>query len=168
MYGQQLFGGFSATVDFKDAGGTLLGSIAVSATGPNQRTFAGWTDVGGIASVEITSAVPIHPAVIDDHMYGLDQAFASEVQSFGSGCNRTFASFYENHGAFDLSNTSLAFSPVGANYVVLPGTSPVVAPIAQPSLINGVSALSLGWTFPYPGGTTTQLYVGRRGFVRFT
>ncbi|MCK5942718.1 MAG: hypothetical protein KAI24_12150 [Planctomycetes bacterium] len=169
MYAQQLFGGFSAVVTFRGPGGNVLGTVPVAATAPNVPTFVGWTAVGGIASVEIASVTAFHKATIDDHAYGLDQASASDVVPFGSGCYEHFASFYEDHDAFDLSNTSLAFTLTNGSYVVQPTTSPVASPTGPPLIWGyGVFPLALGWTFPYPGGTTQDLYVGSEGFVRLS
>lgn len=93
--------------------------------------------------------------------------FAS-LTPFGDGCNEGYASFYEN-GPFDLSGTSLGMIDTGSGYVVLPGTTAVATPSAAPTAMGDDQVLSfaLGWTLPYPGGTTTDLWVSSNGFLYF-
>ncbi len=89
---------------------------------------------------------------------------------YGTGCNNEYASFYENHTAFDLSNTSLALQFIGTGYVALPGTTALYVPTTAPVTMGDdvVIQFPLGWTLPYPGGTTTDLWVSSNGFVNAT
>lgn len=170
LWARQLIGPFTGTVTFRDTNNNTLGSLAITATGPGQVTFAGWQDVGGIASVELVSGNAIHPIVIDNHTYGLDALLASEKESFGAGCNETYASFYETTSSFDLSNRSLSFTYTGNTYVVLPGTAAPLPTTGTPISFNASSVVTfpLNWTLPFPGGTTDKLYIRSRGFVQLS
>lgn len=169
LWAQQLFGPFTGTVTFRDASANALGSLAVSATGPGQASFVGWQHAGGIGLVELVSGNGIHPMVIDNHTFGLDWRLASDKGSFGTGCNTTFASFYESTNNFDLSNSSLSFTNLGATYLVVPGTDLPLPATGTPTPFTGsILTLPLNWNFPFPGGTTDRLYVGSKGFVRFS
>lgn len=94
--------------------------------------------------------------------------FATAIR-FGEGCNKTFASFLESFTAFDLNNSTLLFVPTGNGYVVLPqaGTANWHTPSGGAQVIGDDQVLpfALGWTLPYPGGTTTDVYVSSNGFV---
>ncbi|MCB9884317.1 MAG: hypothetical protein H6838_02430 [Planctomycetes bacterium] len=95
--------------------------------------------------------------------------YAQKVR-YGTGCNNEYASFYENHTAFDLSNTSLAMQFIGTGYVGIPGTTALYVPTSAPVAMadDQVLQFSLGWTLPYPGGTTTDLWISSNGFVNAT
>ena len=87
--------------------------------------------------------------------------------SFGGGCNTEYAAFQESYASCDLSNLSFAMQNVGTGYVVLPGTTPLYVPTSAPVAFGDdvVVPFSLGWTLPYPGGTTNTLYVSSNGFI---
>lgn len=163
------FAGASGTARFKDPGGVILGTVPFTLPGgAGQRAFVGWQHAGGIGSVEITMPLVFSP-MIEDHLYGIDQSQVALEASYGTGCNEIFASFYESNFAFDLSNTSFRLSAAGTGFVFTPGTNPVVPPTASPSGMGNftVSTFPLGWSFPYPGGVTTDLFVSSHGFVHF-
>ncbi|MCB9886363.1 MAG: hypothetical protein H6838_12785 [Planctomycetes bacterium] len=86
---------------------------------------------------------------------------------YGDGCVRQYASFQESYSACDLSNTSFAMQNIGTGYVVLPGSTPLYVPTSTPIVMGDdqVIQFPLNWTLPYPGGTTTDLYVSSNGFV---
>jgi hypothetical protein len=168
LWAQLLLGSGRCTVTFRDASANALGSLVISAAVPGQVSFAGWQDAGGIASVELVSAISIQQMVIDNHTYGLDSQLASDKESFGAGCNTTYASFYEGTNNFDLSNTSLSFTNTGTTYRVIPGSDLPLPVTGTPTPINStVVTFPLNWTFPFPGGSTDRLFIGRMGFVRF-
>ena len=94
---------------------------------------------------------------------------------YGAGCNDTALSFYENLGVqlWDLSGTagspnSVRMTPTGAGYVVTPGSNAWFTPTSA-DLALGDDALSaaqpLGFSFPYPGGITTDILVCSNGFA---
>ena len=94
----------------------------------------------------------------------------------GSGCYDDPSSFYEvfPSATFDLSNTGIQLAPIGTAYAVT-ACPPTLVPPTTPPLTNagGVQlgdddrtlALPLGFTFPYPGGSTTQIVVTSNGNV---
>jgi len=89
---------------------------------------------------------------------------------YGEGCIKQDETIYEVFPAntFDLSNTTLQLLPTGTGYAVLQGT-PQWFPVVSPDLLLGDDAVSgplpLGFTLNYPGGSTTDVYVGSNGFV---
>jgi hypothetical protein len=95
----------------------------------------------------------------------------STATSVGTGCvDRASASFYETFPAstFDLSNTSLMLIPSGNGYVALPGSATWWTPVGGNLGLTDDSvsaALPLGFTLPYPGGVTTDVYASSNGFV---
>jgi hypothetical protein len=94
---------------------------------------------------------------------------------FGAGCDSREQSFYEEFGAgaFDLAGTpstvnSIALNPVGTGYVVSSGSSNWFTPTSTPIVLTDDSltaALPLGFTFNYPGGSTTDIKICSNGFV---
>ncbi len=101
-----------------------------------------------------------------DVYIGGASGFATVIP-FGAGCGNEYSSFYENMAAFDLSNTSLTMNFIGNGYAVLPGTTPIAPQTSAPVTMGDdvVIPFSLGWTLPYNGGTTTDIYVSSNGFV---
>jgi hypothetical protein len=91
----------------------------------------------------------------------------STNSTIGSGCVNQFASIYENQTAFDLANTSLSFQFIGTGYAVLPGVTPIAPQTSAPVTMGDdvVIPFALGWTFPYAGGATTDIYVSSNGFL---
>jgi len=129
--------------------------IGLAASGPNQ---ACWTEVAfNVARVDVYVAA--NPG----------GGFATKL-NFGGGCYRSFGSFYENNGAFDMSNTSLQMINLGNSYLVQPGTATWHTPTGGQVTLGDdvVQQFSLGWTLPYPGGTTTDLWVSSNGFINAT
>jgi hypothetical protein len=94
---------------------------------------------------------------------------------YGAGCNDTALSFYENLGVqnWDLSGTagspnSFRMTPTGTGYSVTPGSNGWFTPASADLALtdDSLSAVQpLGFTFPYPGGSTTDIKVCSNGFV---
>ncbi len=96
-------------------------------------------------------------------------SFASSG-SIGAGCTTSFGSVYENHTAFDLSNTSLSFTFVGNQYLLTPGTTAIAPQTSAPVTMGDDQVLQfpLGFSMPYAGGTTTDVWVSSNGFINLT
>lgn len=89
---------------------------------------------------------------------------------YGRGCVGKYETFYETFtgGNFDLSNTSLQLIFAGNGYIALPGGSGWHTPAGTQLTLSDDSVSgpqSLGFTLPYPGGSTTDVYVSSNGFV---
>lgn len=111
----------------------------------------------GALSVQVGSVVPS----------GL--AFANKA-SIGSACGGCTGSFYElfpSSGAFDLAGRSMTMTLNGGAYTV--AETPVAfVPAAGTNLglgLNSQAIVTLPFSLPYPGGTTTQLQVCSNGYV---
>jgi hypothetical protein len=106
---------------------------------------------------------------------------AGYTTAFGAGCYNLPQSYYERlvgpggglSTTYDLSNTTLSMINQGNNYLVYPG---VAATIAQPTSAalttvgttwdDDITApQTLPFSFPYPGGSTTQIIVSTNGHV---
>lgn len=91
---------------------------------------------------------------------------------YGTGCGGTNCqtSFYEEFSpasAMDLANSSWTLTYSGGNYTLGTGTGSYIAP-AGTTLTLGDDArasISLPFSLPYPGGSTTTLDVCSNGFV---
>ncbi|MCB9885340.1 MAG: hypothetical protein H6838_07600 [Planctomycetes bacterium] len=163
----------TGTATFKDAAGAVLGTVPIAISSAATPTaFVGWQSGAGIARVEIAMSTNAVFASIDNHDYALDQTLVAHRTRYGQGCGTELASiaedFLQNQNPFDLSNQSLRFTNTGAGFLVTRGTAPIVPPTAPPlSGFNNSTVIPcpLGWSFPYPGGSTSTLYLSPRGFV---
>lgn len=100
---------------------------------------------------------------------------AANIASFsvtGAGCYLRSESYYERFlpGPFDLSNSSIVMAPTGSGYTVTPmsGTPTLFTPTSAPQLLTDDSVsgpISLGFNFPYPGGSTNHVWVGSNGYL---
>lgn len=92
--------------------------------------------------------------------------------TFGQSCYRRAAAYYEQFPAamFDLSNATLTMTKTAVGYdVAFSAGAPAMHAVNSPDLGLGddtVSApISLPFSIPYPGGTTSQIVVGSNGCV---
>jgi hypothetical protein len=88
---------------------------------------------------------------------------------YGQGCYKETASFYEffDFGTIDLSGQGMSLVPTGG-YQALPPLTTYVPPVGATTLTLGddtETTVTLSAPFPYPGGSTTTLYVCSNGFV---
>ncbi|MBL9078612.1 MAG: hypothetical protein JNL08_13965 [Planctomycetes bacterium] len=107
----------------------------------------------GSLSVSVTTKVP-------SGVPGADFALV------GQGCGACAASFYQS-GAFDLANSKMRLSLVGGAYSIGSSAAAYVAPTGG-NLNQGdddQDVYNLGFSLPYPGGTTTQIRICSNGFV---
>jgi hypothetical protein len=94
--------------------------------------------------------------------------------SYGQGCNAVTGSFYQRFTCSNLASTalngrSLSLILNGGGYILVPGTAayvpPTAAAVSLPVNDDGESPIALTNVFPYPGGSTQQLFVHTNGFV---
>lgn len=92
--------------------------------------------------------------------------------SYGTGCYRLNASFYENFltaASFDLAASSMTMLASGSGYTMLSGLASYVAPTGGATALvltdDSQVTVPLTGTFAYPGGSTSALTVCSNGFV---
>lgn len=134
-----------------------------------------------ISNQDITTQafVALPPAAIKTVVLDLHYSVAPSTARYtihGPGCYDRPFTFYEDFapGAVDLANSSLHLTPSGGSYAVSAGTTPVRAPTTPP-LTTAANAplpddgrtgtLQLGFSFPYPGGSTSSIVVTTNGNV---
>lgn len=96
---------------------------------------------------------------------------SAKNQRYGTGCYTKARSFYElftGAGSNDLSGKTVLMSPnTGGGYTVTTLPTATVVPGVGVGLGLGDDqlspALTLPWSFDYPGGTTTTIYVNSNG-----
>jgi hypothetical protein len=129
--------------------------------------------------IAIQAFVTLPPATIKTAVVDLHYTVAptsAYYTAYGSACYDRPRAFYEEFapGAVDLSNSSLQLTPSGGSYAVSAGSTAVRAPTTPP-LTTATNAplpddartgtLQLGFTFPYPGGSTSSIVVTTNGNV---
>jgi hypothetical protein len=102
------------------------------------------------------------------------QPLVAGVETYGTGCYTSRASFQETFGpsAFDLGGTAvlpnvIAMVPTANGYTVQQAASTWFVP-QSPNIGLGDNALALRtlpFSFPYPGGSTTVVQMCSNGFV---
>ena len=116
----------------------------------------------------------IKSALFDLH-YTID-ANAAYYTRYGAGCYDRSKSFYEEWqpGTFDLSDSALRLELSGGAYTVRASSSAIVPPAGAPLTNAGnnnlgdddrTAAKPLGFTFPYPGGSTSSIVITSNGNV---
>jgi hypothetical protein len=95
---------------------------------------------------------------------------SARVQSVGSSCGSCANSFYElfgSSGSFDLQNRSVGMQLTTSQYLVTMDAPTWIAPTGTPLTLSDDSdaAITLPFSLPYPGGTTTTLRVCSNGYV---
>ncbi len=85
----------------------------------------------------------------------------------GTSCQTSFYQFFASANQFDLANSRWSLVWNGSSYQVGVGSG-TFAPVAGTTLSladDAQTAVNLPFTLPYPGGSTTQLWVCSNGFV---
>ncbi len=84
----------------------------------------------------------------------------------GSNCQSSFYEFFGPSG-FDLANSQWALTYSGGNYTLGAGTGTYVAPAGSSPVMSDDTEVSVAIPFslPYPGGTTSTLWICSNGFV---
>jgi hypothetical protein len=147
--------------------------------GSNQNFSTAEIDFeGGGSSSTLFSIVTIHPQVFTGSIFyslgGQPLPLASS-SSFGYSCNKNSASIFESFpsqlsaNGVDLDRSTFRFVPnLTGGYDVsrLPGSA--IIPPGVPALPLGDDTISVQNTpfiFPYPGGSTNNLYVCSNGYI---
>lgn len=97
--------------------------------------------------------------------------FAATNTNLGTGCYRSFASFYQLFptSTIDLSGSSITMIPNGVGYLALGNIATYVPPSAGATVLqlfdDSQVTVPLSLPFSYVGGTTSSLVVCSNGFV---
>ncbi len=111
--------------------------------------------------------------IITEFTYVPPQGYA-RASTYGQGCYFDAISWYESFpvGTFDLgsatSTNSIMVIPTGTGWFVAPVGSPWVPPVSANLGLADDSVtppISLPFTFPYPGGSTTAIQIESNGNV---
>ena len=113
----------------------------------------------GALSVTVVSEVP----------GGTPVATVEQIGTSCGSCNGddSFYEYFGSSGSMDLSGTSMMMTYNGGEYAVGNGSSTYQAP-SRASLGLGdddEATVTLPFSLPYPGGTTTQLRICSNGFI---
>ncbi|HEX5051152.1 MAG TPA: hypothetical protein VFZ65_05235 [Planctomycetota bacterium] len=152
--------------------------IAFMAVGTNSlqwnTIYNCWFDCSvepGAGSMTIDEALPGPgglSVMVSSHVpSGLAFAYKNAVGSSCGNCTGTFYELFPSSGAFDLTGRSMTATLGGGAYTVVE-TPVTFLPVAGTNLnfgLNTQTVVNLPFSFPYPGGTTTQLQVHSSGFV---
>jgi len=128
-----------------------------------------------LTSQAFVSFPPVDWSAVLDFHYTVGAGAAYSTR-YAAGCYDRSKSFYQEFapGSFDLANTSLRLSPSGGSYAVSATTAAIVPPTSAPltNASNGVfgddnrtATKPLGFTFPYPGGSTSSVVITSNGNI---
>lgn len=123
----------------------------------------------------VTLPPPVPKGALFDLHYTVAPGSAYST-AYSAGCYDRPKAFYEEWqpGAFDLVNSSLRLTLAGDTYAVGAANTAIVAPTSVP-LTNAAgnnlgdddrtATRPLGFTFPYPGGSTSSIVITSNGNV---
>jgi hypothetical protein len=119
-----------------------------------------WVRVGGYNSASGAFSL---------NVTGPGQAVADSTP-FGTGCGAASNAFYElfPFGEFDLANTGFRLLPQNGGYLALPGATWINPPLIPIFLVlsdESEQAVPIVGSFPFPGGSTSTLWVCSNGYV---
>jgi hypothetical protein len=131
---------------------------------------------------DATQAPPLGPVTIDQARIGpgalsvvvdptlptgLSPASTSSLGVGCGGCRSALYEFFSQPTSFDLANSSMTLAFNGTNYSASVGTLPMVPPTGTPLALGDDTEVNvtLPFSLPYPGGTTTLLRVCSNGFI---
>lgn len=116
--------------------------------------------------------------VINTQIYYQPGVNAGYTTQYGAGCYERPQTVYEyqvgpgggNFTTSDLSNSSLTFLNQGSSYLVIPSAVSLIPPVSAALTTVGTTfddditaAQVLPFSFPYPGGSTTQVIMSTNG-----
>ncbi len=150
-----------------------FGHAYTNGNGANQVYSNSELTLSAGAAQNTQYSAPFTPRVFNGALYyNISGGNYASASSFGAGCLRSLASFYENFASassFDLANSALTMVNTGTGYTILPGISPFIppTPLASPLTLGDdtETTVTLATSFPYPGGSTPALTVCSNGFV---
>ena len=95
---------------------------------------------------------------------------AASSTPYGFGCGLTSKAFYEpfDSAVLDLNGMAMTLANNGNNYTAQPGGTfvpPSAGAVTLAMSLDDEEAVTLSGSFPYHGGTTSQLVVCSNGFV---
>jgi hypothetical protein len=165
----------------QNLGNWLVGVSPGNGAATNQVAFASLPFSSGSSPVmhqNGANTVPFHDVVMrwtPNSAGGFDVASApgcASQRTFGSGCVRAYASFYEHFPIstqFDLANTALSGLFNGSGYVMLPGLTSFVPPSGTATSLglgdDATTTVALSAPLAYPGGSVSTLHVCSNGFI---
>lgn len=157
--------------------GTALGLI------PTQQTVGTAAQLGSSCRTSADATGATAGTTVNGPVMNIDYAGSggyttlvpARVDNYGAGCGGSGSGFYQlwkHTQHFDLANTTLVMTP---DNPLTPTVYTVTAGSAAPDLTklnaspNSILddtnvAFALGYTFPYVGGTSTQLNVNTNGY----
>ncbi|MEO6595333.1 MAG: hypothetical protein ABIP94_11320, partial [Planctomycetota bacterium] len=126
-----------------------------------------------------TSGITINPPVLNVEFLGAGgnpTLIPARVEAYGAACGGRAATFYQafpHNQRFDLHGGGMTLSPdnpVAPNYYIVSGQSlpvDVTKVNAAPNSVDDDALVThpLGFTFNYPGGSTTTIKPCTNGFV---
>jgi len=151
----------------------LTNQTYTTATAPFQLIYTATevTLTAGAANNTQFAGAPFNPRCWNGALHFLSGPVAGTCipgatkEQYGVGCNRAYASFYEElaTAAFDLTNTDISATNTGAGYVVLTSPGAGILPVGGVDPLGG-TVLVLGDDAQVPAGTL-GLSVGSNGWV---
>lgn len=116
------------------------------------------------------------PTVMDCRIHYQYGAGFAGYRAFGDGCVDQYSSFYQRFtpGTFDLGGNanqthSLLLLPTNGGYLVSQAPGGWHTPTTPPLIFANsalIGPLPLGFVFPYPGGSTTDIFLATNGVVQ--
>ena len=161
IIGQLHGGGAACGNNLSDWYGAIASSWAGGGT--NATRLSNWLD-------------PVNSGVLVLNTLGGGGGTVAAATPYGTGCYTSYGAYAQTFGAaspFDLSGNATTavvvnHAPIANGYTVQSGANAWFTPVAA-NLALGDDALSaaitLPFTFTYPGGSTTQIRICSNGFV---
>jgi hypothetical protein len=158
--------------------GTALGMILMQdTTGSTAGFLTGSCRTS--ATVGGTTGTTVNPPVINVEFSGAGghaSLIPARIASYGAACGGSPSTFYQvwaHNEAFDLANSTLTLTPDNAaapNFYTVAAGGPAFDPTQVNAAPNStaddaVVTFALGYTFNYPGGSTSTIKPSTNGFV---
>jgi hypothetical protein len=157
--------------------GTALGLILMQdTTGSAAQLFGSCRTSATVAGLTGSTVNPPVMGVEFTGPGGFAALVPARVESFGAACGGSPSTFYQafqHNQRFDLANSTLRLTPdnvAAPNFYTVTSGGGAYDPTrvnATPDSTadDALATLALGFTFNYPGGSTTSIKGGTNGFV---